>query len=67
MAAEDDMNKRENHDLNENRLAELGIHLTIGSNGQVLVIKNRVSRGVSETLYKWTGEQPQLKIPGVLH
>lgn len=57
---EDYENKGENYTQNSVRLYELGIHLTIGPNGQVLGIKHKQSRGVSETLYKWTGDQPQL-------
>lgn len=50
----------ENYTMNGGRLNELGIDLTIGANGQVLVVKHKVSRGVSETLYKWGGDQPLL-------
>jgi hypothetical protein len=50
----------ENYTMNSVRLHELGLSLTIGANGQVMVIKHRVSRGASETLYKWSGDQPQL-------
>ena len=50
----------ENYEMNSVRLNELGISLTMGANGQVIAIKHRVSRGVSEPLYKWTGPQPQL-------
>lgn len=57
------MDKGENYEMNMGRLHELGIHLTLGPNGQILVIKRRVARGQSETLYKWTGPQPQLNAP----
>lgn len=50
----------ENHEQNNVRLFELGISLTLAANGQIVSIKHRVSRGVSETLYKWNGPQPQL-------
>lgn len=53
-------NRGENYEQNSMRLHELGLHLTLGANGQVIVIKHTVKRGVSETLYKWTGTQPQL-------
>lgn len=53
------MDKGFNHEKNAMRLAELGLHLTLGPNGQILVVKRRVARGQSETLYKWTGDQPQ--------
>jgi len=49
-----------NYWQNGELLRELGIHLTIGANGQVLGIKHSKERGVSTHLYKWTGEQPQL-------
>lgn len=65
---DDDYRTRgENYEMNSVRLHELGIFLTIGANGQVLGIKRRVDRGVSETLYKWTGDQPQLNREGSLH
>lgn len=57
---EDIHNRGENYEMNSARLSELDLHLTLGPNGQVIVIKRRVKRGVSETLYKWTGTQPQL-------
>jgi hypothetical protein len=53
------MDKFENFEQNTAKLAELGLDFTMGANGQILVIKRQVMRGVSETLYKWTGEQPQ--------
>ena len=53
-------NRGENYEQNSARLYELGIHLTLGANGQVVVIKRKVARGASETLYKWTGDPPQL-------
>ena len=65
--AEDYRTRGENYEMNSVRLHELGLHLTMGANGQVLVIKRRVERGHSETLYKWTGNQPQLKREGSLH
>ena len=57
---EDYQNRGENHEKNDVRLYELGISLTLAANGQVMAIKRRVARGQSETLYKWTGPQPQL-------
>ena len=60
-------NRGENYEQNSMRLYELGLHLTIGPNGQVLVIKHSAKRGVSETLYKWTGAQPQLPIKVTRH
>ena len=59
-APEDDETKGENYTYNARRCYELGLHLTFGANGQIVVIKHRVKRGVSETIYKWTGAQPQL-------
>jgi hypothetical protein len=56
----DDNMQGENYWQNGEMLRELGIHLTIGANGQVLGIKHSVKRGVSTDLYKWTGAQPQL-------
>lgn len=56
----DDNMQGENYWQNGDALRELGIHLTIGANGQVLGIKHSSQRGVSQDLYKWTGEQPQL-------
>lgn len=49
-----------NHELDREALAAAGIHLTIAATGQILVIKQRVARGQSRTLYKWTGKQPQV-------
>lgn len=57
---EDYENKGENYTQNSAKLYELGIFLTLGANGQVVVVKHKVGRGASETLYKWTGPQPQL-------
>ena len=56
----DDNMQGENYWQNGEMLRELGIHLTIGANGQVLNIKHSVKRGVSTNLYKWNGVQPQL-------
>ncbi len=56
----DDNMQGENYWQNGELLRELGIHLTIGANGQVLGIKYSAQRGVSTKLYKWTGPQPQL-------
>lgn len=56
----DDNMQGENYWQNGEALRELGIHLTIGANGQVLGIKHSAKRGVSQELYKWKGEQPQL-------
>jgi len=56
----DDFMRGENYWQNGERLRELGIHLTIAANGQVMVIKHSESRGLSTTLYKWEGDQPQL-------
>lgn len=66
-AEEDFKSQGQHYEMNNVRLAELGLSLTLGANGQVLVIKHRVSRGVSENLYKWTGPQPQLKVEGSIH
>lgn len=56
----DDNMHGENYWMNGERLRELGISLTIGANGQIIGIKYSEARGISEPLYKWTGEQPQL-------
>lgn len=58
----DDNMQGENYWFNGERLRELGIHLTIGANGQIIGIKYSSKRGVSESLYKWTGAQPQAPI-----
>lgn len=58
----DDNMQGENYWQNGERLRELGIHLTIGANGQIVGIKHSEARGVSEPLYKWTGLQPQLPV-----
>ena len=63
----DDNMQGENYWQNGERLRELGIHLTFGANGQIIGIKHSQQRGLSEPLYKWTGPQPQLKIPKVTH
>lgn len=61
MARQHDDNMRgENYWQNGELLRELGIHLTIAANGQVMGIKYSAQRGVSTELYKWTGDQPQL-------
>jgi len=66
--SEDDYHNRgENYEQNSARLYELGLHLTLGANGQVIAIKHRRSRGNSETLYKWTGAQPQLPTDRSIH
>lgn len=59
---EDHATRGENYVMNSVKLFELGLHLTIAANGQVMVIKHKVGRGVSETLYKWEGDQPQLPL-----
>lgn len=59
---EDYATRGENYTMNSAKLYELGLHLTIAANGQVMVIKHKVARGVSETLYKWDGDQPQLPL-----
>lgn len=64
---EDIHNRGENYTMNSARLSELDLHLTLGANGQVVVIKRKVKRGVSETLYKWTGPQPQLPTDRSVH
>ena len=64
---EDIRNRGENYEMNSARLRELGVDLTLGANGQIMVIKHRVARGRSETLYKWHGPQPQLVVKGTLH
>lgn len=65
MARQHDTDMRgENYWQNGEALRELGIHLTIGANGQVLGIKHSRQRGVSVDLYKWTGLQPQLNLRG---
>ncbi len=56
----DDMMRGENYWMNGEMLRELGIHLTMGANGQIIVVKHSKQRGVSTTLYKWEGDQPQL-------
>lgn len=56
----DDNMQGENYWQNGEMLRELGIHLTIGPNGQVLGIKHSKQRGVSTPLYRWNGPQPQL-------
>jgi len=53
------MTQHPNHEINEVLMAELDLHLTLGANGQILVIKRGVGRGRSVTLYKWTGDMPQ--------
>ncbi len=63
----DDNMQGENYWQNGEALRELGIHLTIGANGQVLAIKHSAQRGVSSTLYKWNGPVPQLKVIGSIH
>jgi hypothetical protein len=56
----DDNMQGENYWQNGEALRELGIHLTIGANGQVLAIKHSKQRGVSQSLYRWNGPQPSL-------
>lgn len=60
----DDNMLGENYWQNGARLQELGIHLTLGANGQVLGIKYSEKRGVSEKLYTWNGEMPMLDLRG---
>lgn len=50
-----------NYEINENMIQELGLSITFGANGQILVLKkNPERRGQpSVTLYKWRGDQPQ--------
>lgn len=59
------MDKKLGYSIAEQRMAELGLYLTLGPNGEVLVIKRRVGRGASETLYKWDGKQPQQVLPPI--
>ena len=61
------MEKGFNHEKDEQALLAEGIHLTLGPNGEVLVIKKRVARGNAITLYKWTGTQPRLEAPEVVN
>ena len=63
----DDNMQGENHWQNGDMLRELGIHLTIGANGQVLGIKYSKQRGISTDLYRWTGPQPQLPKERIVH
>ena len=58
----DDNMQGENYWMDGEALRELGIHLTIGANGQIVGLKHSSSRGLSTTLYKWTGPQPQLPV-----
>lgn len=64
---QDDNMQGENYWQNGEMLRELGIHLTIGANGQVLGIKHSKQRGVSTDLYKWKGPQPQLPTNRTVH
>ncbi len=57
------MHKGENYEMEPEMLMEADIHLTLSATGQVLAIKRRISRGLSKTLYKWTGDGPALNIP----
>lgn len=57
------MTKGENYEMEPEMLMAADIHLTLSATGQVLAIKRRVSRGLSHTLYKWTGDPPAIKIP----
>lgn len=61
MARQDDSNQiGENYVMDAEKLRELGISLTMGPQGQILVMKYRVKHGMSTQLYKWTGPQPRL-------
>ncbi len=65
MARQHDNDMRgENHWWIGELCRELGIHITFGANGQIVGLKHSVKRGVSTTLYKWTGPQPQLDLRG---
>ena len=59
----DEVFRGENYEMNNVELYNLGLHLTLDASGRVLVIKRRVQRGVSQTLYKYTGPIPQLQVP----
>ena len=52
-----------NYEIAEDLIAALGMSITFGANGQILVLKkNPEKRGApSVTLYKWRGDQPQVK------
>lgn len=43
------------YEIAEQRMVELGLHLTLDAEGRILVIKRRVARGQSETLYRHNG------------
>ena len=57
------MQKGEHYEMEPELLQEADIHLTLDSTGRVLVIKQKIARGHSRTLYKWTGEPPPLPAP----
>lgn len=55
------MEQHKNYEIMEDVVQALGLSITFGANGQIIVLKkNPEKRGQpSLTLYKWTGEQPQ--------
>ena len=57
------MRKGENYEMEPEMLMQADIHLTLDATGKVLVIKQKIGRGLSRTLYKWTGEPPAIRIP----